>query len=171
MVRVGRLCCGSRRGCTRTGLESWGPAPPSVFCSCFLPPSLSLRSTGPSTFREIKNGPPCRPARTAHKSSGHRPPSGARSSSPGFSALVPSISSSAIELCKWSSDRRESRCVYAAPALMTTCRPLTYVSIVVDRHARRRWVVVGGVRFFDPLLYRLPGRSGARAKGVLRKGS
>ena len=41
-------------------LESWAPGPPSVFCFCFLPPSLLLGSAGPPTNREIKNAPPSR---------------------------------------------------------------------------------------------------------------
>ena len=44
-----------------TDSEGWAPGPPLFSCFCFLPPSLSLGSAGPPTFREIKNAPPCPP--------------------------------------------------------------------------------------------------------------
>ena len=52
---------------TGTDSEGWAPGPPLFSCFCFLPPSLSLGSAGPHTFREIKNAPPRR------RCSGRRP--------------------------------------------------------------------------------------------------
>ena len=43
---------------TERRFNQTAPGPPLFSCFCFLPPSLSLRSPGPPTLREIKNAPP-----------------------------------------------------------------------------------------------------------------